>query len=94
MTSIEYPSGILAITDNGGRTIDRYTVVFEPFVGFGGLDYYPAYYLSERPSHPRGVGIRNEFTEQPTLRDDETLIPLDKLPPDCRAIVEAELRDQ
>lgn len=94
MPSIAYPPGILAITDNGGRTIDRYTVVFAPFVGFGGLDYYPAYYLSARPSHPQGVGSRHEFTEKPTVRDDETLISLDNLPPDCRAFVEAELRDQ
>ena len=31
----DYPAGVLGVYDNGGRTVDRFTVVYTPFTGAG-----------------------------------------------------------
>lgn len=48
--------------DNGGRTADRYTIVFSGKSGGFTL------FCSENPSHPQGVGIHEDS------RADEALI--------------------
>lgn len=57
------PSGVLAIFDNGGKTFDRYTVIYrevitgsrgEPWLGYRGM--------SEHPFDPQGFGIYSEFS--------------------------------
>ena len=89
----DYPPGLLAIYDNGGATIDRYTVVFTPYNFFGGLRF-PTLTMSANPTHPQGVGLRGESTRRPTRSPGERVIGLDDLPDDCRRIVEEELRDR
>jgi hypothetical protein len=81
-----YPPGVLAIYDNRGRTIDRYTVVFAPEDGF-----FPVLHLSEHPSSPRGVGMRGECDRRPKPGPRDRAIDLADLPPDCRRVVEEEL---
>jgi hypothetical protein len=56
------PKEVLAIFDNGGKTFDRYTVIYthvefnhrgEPWLGYRGM--------SEHPFDPQGFGIYSEF---------------------------------
>lgn len=55
---MKYPKGIKAVYDNGGETIDRYTVVFSSkkyfdtgaYKGF----YHDAVFSSNNPTHPQG----------------------------------------
>jgi hypothetical protein len=86
----DYPLGILAIYDNGGRTSDRYMVVFTPYNLFGGLRF-PTLSMSAKPSHPQGVGLRGEVTHRPTRRPGERVIGMNALPDDCRRCVEDDL---
>jgi hypothetical protein len=56
------PSGVLAIYDNGGKTLDRYTVFYKPtepvdyaygYIGYRGM--------SESPASAQGFGIYDEM---------------------------------
>lgn len=87
----DYPLGILAIYDNGGRTVDRYSVVFTPFDCDGEL-VFPTLSMSDHPTHPQGVGMRGETRQRPTRQPGERVIGMDDLPADCRRFVEDDLR--
>ena len=87
----DYPPGILAIYDNGGRTAARYTVVFTPFASGGDL-WFSTLTMSANPSHPQGVGLRGEYSSRPTRGRGDRVISLDDLPADCRRCVEDDLR--
>jgi hypothetical protein len=86
----DYPDGVLAIYDNGGRTSDRYSVVYAPFTA-AGREYYPTLSMSERPMHPQGVGLRGEYYPRPTRLPGERLIAFAALPDECRACVISDL---
>lgn len=86
----DYPDGVLAIYDNGGRTIDRYCVVFAPFVA-DGRNYFPTLSMSARPADPQGVGVHGEYERRPTRLPGDRVIAFDTLPEDCRRCVEADL---
>lgn len=57
------PDGVLAIYDNGGETLDRYTIYYkpdadaEPYNGTLWIDYFAA---SEDPTSPGGFGIHGQ----------------------------------
>lgn len=57
------PSGVLAIYDNGGKTLDRYTVYYKPdadatpYDGVMWIDYLAA---SEDPTSSTGFGIHGQ----------------------------------
>lgn len=54
------PSGVLAIYDNGGKTLDRYTVYYKPEAGaqpYDGTLWIDYRAMSEDPTAPQGFGI-------------------------------------
>ena len=58
------PSGVLAIYDNGGKTLDRYTIYYKPDMataidpqGTLWIDYFAA---SESPTSSQGFGIHGQ----------------------------------
>jgi hypothetical protein len=87
----DYPDGILAIYDNGGRTVDRYCVVYAPFA-VDGRSYYPTLHMNATPSHPLGYGIHGEYERRPRRLPGDRVISLDALPEECRRCVEDDLR--
>lgn len=56
------PAGVLAIYDNGGQTLDRYTVFYKPTepvdYGYGYIGYRG---MSEDPYSAQGFGIYSEM---------------------------------
>ena len=86
----DYPDGILAIYDNGGRTSDRYCVVFSPIVS-DGRQWFTTMYMSEHPTHPQGIGLTGEHATRPTRGRGDRVISLDSLPAECRECVEGYL---
>lgn len=52
------PVGVLAIFDNGGKTFDRYTVMYVPEPGSDWVSYLGA---SMHPFHPLGFGQHGEM---------------------------------
>lgn len=56
------PAGVLAIFDNRGKTIDRYTVIYaEPIIEQDGTTWIGLRDMSADPFHPQGVGIWNSY---------------------------------
>ena len=56
------PSGVLAIFDNRGKTIDRYTVVYaEPITYDDNSMWIGLRDMSADPFHPQGIGIYGEY---------------------------------
>lgn len=53
------PAGVLAIFDNGGKTFDRYTVLYVPAPGTEWIGYRG---MSSNPYDPQGFGIWGEMT--------------------------------
>lgn len=88
----DYPDGVLAIYDNGGRTIDRYCVVYAPFT-VEGRNYFPTLSMSASPTHAQGYGIHDEYERRPTRLPGDRVIPFDAMPEECRRCVEDDLRN-
>lgn len=91
----DYPAGVLAVYDNGGRTADRYTVVYEPYQ-VGRHNWFPVTSMSAAPFWPQGVCQHSEPPFRPT-GGWETLqgkvIAFEDLPPDCQRVVRQDLED-
>lgn len=86
------PAAVLACYDNGGKSADRYTVLYgaplwdETY----GRDV-PARAMSAHPTHPQGVGL---FVQVPAWsRHYGRKIRFQDLPPDCRALVVRDCTD-
>ena len=79
--------------DNGGRTFDRYTVVYldEPETPETRKDYecYACLGMSERPSHPQGFG---QHSVAMVGRHLGKRIRFATLPPDCQTLVENDCK--
>ncbi len=77
------------IYDNGGKTFDRYTVVFmdQPECRPG---MFAALGMSENPFHPQGFG---QHCQAMPGRHLGKRITLDQLPEDCRKLVKQELEN-
>ena len=82
--------------DNGGETVDRYTVVFtgnwpghgKSVPGYGQL--YPHVGMSSAPFHPQGFGQygeHNAIIDRPTYGHLGRKIKFDDLPQDCQRLV-------
>ena len=92
------PNGVpknIRVYDNGGETIDRYTVVFTGnFKGRNGRCYYLG--MSENPYHPQGFGQHGEadfVIDYPTYSHLGKKITFGKLPKDCQRAVIDDYKD-
>ncbi len=83
--------------DNGGKTADRYTVVFMNREDYGftpdyiretGRDFYPCLGMSGAPFHPQGIGQHSDCKLGKHLGKR---IPFVSLPADCQKAVMRDL---
>ena len=82
MNKIEARYGtVLRIFDNGGKTIDRYTIVPPRWASDYKCGYWEAIASSEHPFHPQGFGQHVECTCGPWLGKR---IHWNDLPPDVQ----------
>lgn len=83
---------ILRIHDNGGRTIDRYTVVYDELVTtIPDETMYSGLGMSENPFHPQG------FCQHGEVHPDADLgrqILFSELPADCQKAVELDMQSE
>lgn len=88
----DYPAGVLAIYDNGGKTTDRYTVVYAPYQCSGKL-WFPVTDMSGAPFYPQGVCLHNSLRFRPTggWGSGQKVIAFEALPPDCQRVVRQDL---
>jgi len=82
--------------DNGGETVDRYTVVFTGRYRHrtGGVFWNVG--MSAHPFHPQGFGMHGEHWQQidyPTYSHLGRKIPFSTLPDDCRKLVKSDYVD-
>ena len=57
------PDGVprwIRVYDNGGKTADRYTVIFSHSQSFYTRGWTPLLYMSASPFHPQGIGMHGE----------------------------------
>lgn len=87
----DYPQGVIGIYDNGGKTCDRFTVVYTP-CGTDGNQYFPYVGMSAAPFHPQGFGQHGESTFRYTRQNGEKCINFSELPADCQRLVLQDLK--
>lgn len=79
--------------DNGGRSFDRYTVVFTGhYRNRKGCDYLG---MSAHPCHPQGFGQHGwapHIIDRPAHRHLGKRVGYDQLPEECRALVMSDYR--
>ena len=80
--------------DNGGESIDRYTVVFTGnYAGRNGCDYLA---MDDQPTSPQGFGQHmnsREIIDRPQSAHLGRRIPFSALPDACRRLVLSDYRD-
>lgn len=79
---------IKAIYDNGGKSVDRYTVVYDALSTVGRTDLFESLGMSDNPTHPQGIGQHSACLPGAHLGKR---IEFSDLPADCQAVVEEEL---
>lgn len=90
-----YPPGVLAVWDSGSRVIDRYTVVYTPYVMIDGQDVFLYVCMSEHPTWPTGICSHGESVgKMPMFEPGKRLIPFARLPLECQQFVRNELAEQ
>ena len=83
-------TGIKAIYDNGSKTFDRYTVVYDSHNESSDKRFWDCRGMSENPTHPQGYGIYgtcmlgNHLGEKITFED---------LPEEVKQIVVRDLEN-
>jgi hypothetical protein len=96
------------IYDNGGESIDRYTVCYPAYLltrgtsgevqEWNGSRYvYPYLGMSAAPFHPQGVGQHGEHwkaIDRPSHKHLGKRIAFDQLPEDCQKAVLQDLKPQ
>ena len=82
------PDHVAAIYDNGGKSFDRYIVIYTDY-SRGGIQ--PARGMSEHPFHPQGFGQMTEAMRGSHLGK---LIIWADLPPDCQRLVIQDGREE
>ena len=93
----DYPAGVLGIYDNGGKTtVDRYTVVYEPYEQ--GAPYhtlvFPIVDMSASPYGPQGYCMHGETVGYRITGGWGTglkIINFVDLPVDCQRVVREDL---
>jgi len=87
----------IRVYDNGGETIDRYTVVFMRRADWGftrdyirrtGRDFYPMLGMNAAPFDPQGFG---QHCDGMMGRHLGKRIPFASLPADCQKLVKQDL---
>jgi hypothetical protein len=83
---------LLRVFDNGGKTFDRYAVIFTHAHSFGLRGYTVGVGMSEHPFHPQGFGQHFEYDNQRDLKGGKIgacgkRITFSELPPDCQKLV-------
>jgi len=88
----DYPKGVRRITDNGGRSGDRYTVEYEPFEGYRDELYQDFVTTSGEPYWPQGICLHGErrWPGAPRFWYDR-IIAFADLPADCQRVVREDL---
>lgn len=76
----------IKVYDNGGRTIDRYTVIYVDEVEDNGMGQRLPFgvFMSADPTHPQGVFMHEQIEDSPRLG---TVIPFASLPTKCQKSV-------
>jgi len=94
------------VYDNGGKSIDRYTVVYAPYplpyadgIRPVGTPVFPYVCMSGAPFHPQGVcqhgeGVGRRPTGGWANPDTGHVIAFEELPPDCQEAVHLDLKDE
>lgn len=96
----DYPQGVIGIYDNGGKTIDRYTVVFEPYEVLGKIteEYarwrFPILAMNCAPFRPQGFGQHDSLNFRYTRQKGERTINFADLPADCQRCVMQDLQEE
>ena len=72
--------------DNGGKTFDRYTVVYMSFLD--SRNNYSCVGMSEHPFHAQGFG---QHSSAKPGRHLGRRINFEELPPDCQKLVKQDL---
>lgn len=90
------------VYDNGGRSIDRYTVVFTGNYRTLGLKrgerpqmWHQVLAMNARPTHPQGFGQHlkyQEIIDYPTYGHLGKKIKFDDLPEECQSVVLADYK--
>ena len=88
MSSKDYPAGVLRVWDNGGRSIDRYMVVFTPYLLDGQKVYF---YLAMSASPSWGFAQHGELRRFPYKGSDKSIL-FAELPEACRLLVLYDLK--
>jgi hypothetical protein len=84
--TIQHPTRgrlVCKIWDNGGETIDRYTIGFKMRAAGPGMRYWPYLAASENPFHPLGFGQYGEWARWYDAKGGKHLgkrIPFEALP--------------
>jgi hypothetical protein len=78
---------IKAIYDNGGKTLDRYTVYYDEKEKSG---MYTCLGMSERPFHPQGFG---QHSSGQLGRHNGKRIKFEALPAQCQRAVKQDLKE-
>ena len=91
----DYPDGVIGVYDNGGKTADRYTVVYEPYdCNHCTTDTFPYVNMSGAPYHPQGVCMHGEtvgYRITGGWGTGQKVIAFDALPADCQRVVREDL---
>ncbi|MCP4393400.1 MAG: hypothetical protein GY804_03905 [Alphaproteobacteria bacterium] len=80
----------IIVLDNGGTTLDRYTIVYLDTLERG---VYYARGCCENPSAPNGVGCSVEITESFLAETEETRLTIEQVPKNLMVLIEADLVD-
>ncbi len=100
----DYPEGVVAVLDNGGRSLDRYLVVYEPTVMdvtlsppyIKGALVFPILAMNAWPTHPQGIGMHFEVVgHRPTAGwgTGQKVIRFEDLPEECQMVVRYDLEE-
>ena len=91
------PNGIpkwIRCYDNGGKTFDRYTVIFTHAHSFGMMGRTVGVGMSEHPFHPQGFGQHFDYNNLDyNGRSGGKKISFTDLPPDCQKLVLSDYMD-
>lgn len=80
---------IMEIRDNGGRTIDRYTVIYN-IIGDSNSNY-ECVSMNQEPFHPQGFGQHGTAMRGRHLGKK---IKFNQLPTDCQKLVMQDLNQE
>lgn len=84
------PANVTGVWDNGGKTVDRYTVAVEPDPDAARSPYLSTLALSSDPTSPQGFSQWTEGLPGPHLGRE---ITWEDLPEHIRAHVAARLKE-